>query len=192
MAKTGIETANDEGEAALETAKTETDALLDETIEIGTATVIASETVEEILTATATGRTETDDTETVLEMAAVTSTEEPVDDVTMTGPCIRVRCWEALLRPRFTGLRETRRESANLEALLHQGEQQYHKGSHSPFLTEAGYRMTEEEHEMRSVFVSQLSARVGDRELFQFFETTVGKVRDARVILDRVSRRSKG
>ena len=53
-------------------------------------------------------------------------------------------------------------------------------------------RMTEEEHEMRSVFVSQLSARVGDRELFQFFETQVGKVRDARVILDRVSRRSKG
>jgi len=52
--------------------------------------------------------------------------------------------------------------------------------------------MSEEEHEMRSVFVSQLSARVGDRELFQFFETTVGKVRDARVILDRVSRRSKG
>lgn len=54
------------------------------------------------------------------------------------------------------------------------------------------HRMTEEEHEMRSVFVSQLSARVGDRELFQFFETQVGKVRDARVILDRVSRRSKG
>lgn len=52
--------------------------------------------------------------------------------------------------------------------------------------------MSEEEHEMRSVFVSQLSARVGDRELFQFFETHVGKVRDARVILDRVSRRSKG
>lgn len=52
--------------------------------------------------------------------------------------------------------------------------------------------MTEEEHEMRSVFVSQLSARVGDRELFQFFEAQVGKVRDARVILDRVSRRSKG
>lgn len=52
--------------------------------------------------------------------------------------------------------------------------------------------MTEEDHEMRSVFVSQLSARVGDRELFQFFESMVGKVRDARVIVDRVSRRSKG
>jgi hypothetical protein len=45
---------------------------------------------------------------------------------------------------------------------------------------------------MRSVFVSQLSARVGDRELFQFFEQQAGKVRDARLITDRISRRSKG
>lgn len=45
---------------------------------------------------------------------------------------------------------------------------------------------------MRSVFVSQLSARVGDRELSQFFEQQAGKVRDARVITDRISRRSKG
>lgn len=62
----------------------------------------------------------------------------------------------------------------------------------SAFPADSGLRMTEEEHEMRSVFVSQLSARVGDRELFQFCEANVGKVRDARVILDRVSRRSKG
>lgn len=54
------------------------------------------------------------------------------------------------------------------------------------------YRMTEEEHEARSVFVTQLAARIGDRELFHFMEQNVGKVRDARVILDRVSRRSKG
>lgn len=45
---------------------------------------------------------------------------------------------------------------------------------------------------MRSVFVSQLSMRVGDRELATFFEAQAGKVRDARVIVDRVSRRSKG
>lgn len=45
---------------------------------------------------------------------------------------------------------------------------------------------------MRSVFVSQLSARVGDRELAIFFEQSAGKVRDARVIVDRISRRSKG
>lgn len=45
---------------------------------------------------------------------------------------------------------------------------------------------------MRSVFVSQLAARVGDRELRIFFETNAGPVREARVIVDRVSRRSKG
>lgn len=45
---------------------------------------------------------------------------------------------------------------------------------------------------MRSVFVSQLSARVGDRELKQFFEAQAGPVRDAKVIMDRISRRSKG
>jgi RNA-binding protein 23/39 len=45
---------------------------------------------------------------------------------------------------------------------------------------------------MRSVFVSQLSARVGDRELGQFFDANAGKVREARVITDRISRRSKG
>jgi CC1-like splicing factor len=51
---------------------------------------------------------------------------------------------------------------------------------------------TEEEREMRSVFVSQLSARVTDRELGIFFEHGAGKVRDARVIVDRISKRSKG
>ncbi|ORY78093.1 hypothetical protein BCR35DRAFT_353072 [Leucosporidium creatinivorum] len=52
--------------------------------------------------------------------------------------------------------------------------------------------LSEEQREMRSVFVSQLSARVGDRELALFFESQAGKVRDARVIVDRISRRSKG
>mgnify|MGYP001588071771 FL=1 len=45
---------------------------------------------------------------------------------------------------------------------------------------------------MRSVFVSQLSARVTDRELALFFEQQAGKVREAKVIVDRISRRSKG
>lgn len=53
-------------------------------------------------------------------------------------------------------------------------------------------RLTEEEREMRSVFVIQLSSRVGDRELAQFFENNAGAVREARVITDRISRRSKG
>ncbi|KAH9468334.1 hypothetical protein Pst134EA_011958 [Puccinia striiformis f. sp. tritici] len=62
----------------------------------------------------------------------------------------------------------------------------------SPPRRSSSPHLTEEEHEMRSVFVSQLSARVGDRELFQFFEQQAGKVRDARLITDRISRRSKG
>ena len=41
---------------------------------------------------------------------------------------------------------------------------------------------------MRSVFVSQLSARVTDRELALFFEQQAGKVREAKVIVDRISR----
>ncbi|KAH8924392.1 splicing factor CC1-like protein [Atractiella rhizophila] len=45
---------------------------------------------------------------------------------------------------------------------------------------------------MRSVFVSQLSARVGDRELVAFFNSQAGEVREGRVIVDRISRRSKG
>ncbi|GAA5999546.1 uncharacterized protein JCM10292_004217 [Rhodotorula paludigena] len=52
--------------------------------------------------------------------------------------------------------------------------------------------LSEEQREMRSVFVSQLAARVTDRELGIFFENYAGKVRDARVIVDRISRRSKG
>ncbi|GAA5907879.1 hypothetical protein JCM8208_001970 [Rhodotorula glutinis] len=53
-------------------------------------------------------------------------------------------------------------------------------------------QLTEEQREMRSVFVSQLAARVTDRELGIFFEHHAGPVRDARVIVDRISRRSKG
>jgi RNA-binding protein 39 len=45
---------------------------------------------------------------------------------------------------------------------------------------------------MRTVFVSQLAARVTDRELGIFFENFAGKVRDARVIVDKITRRSKG
>ncbi|GAA6062063.1 hypothetical protein JCM10212_003561 [Sporobolomyces blumeae] len=52
--------------------------------------------------------------------------------------------------------------------------------------------LSEEQREMRSVFVNQIAARITDRELGIFFETHAGKVRDARVIVDRISRRSKG
>ncbi|KAM0750764.1 splicing factor, CC1-like protein [Meredithblackwellia eburnea MCA 4105] len=53
-------------------------------------------------------------------------------------------------------------------------------------------QLSEEQREMRSIFVSQLSARVTDRELGIFFDSQAGRVREARVIVDRISRRSKG
>ncbi|KAL8287410.1 hypothetical protein RQP46_003268 [Phenoliferia psychrophenolica] len=66
-----------------------------------------------------------------------------------------------------------------------QQQQQQRQRSPSP-------QLSEEQREMRSVFVSQLSARVTDRELAIFFDQQAGKVREARVIVDRISRRSKG
>ncbi|BGP01014.1 Phosphatidylinositol-3-phosphatase SAC1 [Rhodotorula toruloides] len=53
-------------------------------------------------------------------------------------------------------------------------------------------QLSEEQREMRTVFVSQLAVRVTDRELGIFFENFAGKVRDARVIVDKITRRSKG
>ncbi|KAJ2964986.1 hypothetical protein NQZ79_g184 [Umbelopsis isabellina] len=49
----------------------------------------------------------------------------------------------------------------------------------------------EEERDKRTVFVTQLSVRLENRELEEFF-SQAGKVRDAKIILDRNSRRSKG
>lgn len=67
-----------------------------------------------------------------------------------------------------------------------------HFHSSSYFLMLRKSRQTEEEREMRSVFVSQLAGRVTDRELGIFFDVQAGKVREAKVITDRISRRSKG
>ncbi|ORX38594.1 hypothetical protein BD324DRAFT_621521 [Kockovaella imperatae] len=54
--------------------------------------------------------------------------------------------------------------------------------------------LDEVDSESRSVFVSQLAARLTSRDLGMFFEDKLGRgsVRDARVVTDRVSRRSKG
>ncbi|CAI2181274.1 12938_t:CDS:10 [Funneliformis geosporum] len=51
--------------------------------------------------------------------------------------------------------------------------------------------LDEEERDKRTVFVMQLAARLRSRELADFF-ANVGKVRDAKIIADRISRRSKG
>ncbi|KAI9002311.1 hypothetical protein BC832DRAFT_532885 [Gaertneriomyces semiglobifer] len=52
-------------------------------------------------------------------------------------------------------------------------------------------QLSEFERDKRTVFVSQLAARLRTKELFDFF-APAGRVRDARIIADRNSRRSKG
>ncbi|ESO08891.1 hypothetical protein HELRODRAFT_109933 [Helobdella robusta] len=51
--------------------------------------------------------------------------------------------------------------------------------------------MTVEERDVRTVFCMQLSPRIRPRDLEEFF-SSVGKVRDVRLILDNKSHRSKG
>ena len=52
----------------------------------------------------------------------------------------------------------------------------------------------EDDSEARSVFVSQLAARMTARDLGYFFEDKLGdnSVLDVRIVTDRISRRSKG
>ena len=54
--------------------------------------------------------------------------------------------------------------------------------------------MNEVNAESRSVFVSQLSTRMTSQDLGMFLEDKLGRgaVRDARVIMDKTARRSKG
>ncbi|PWN50896.1 splicing factor, CC1-like protein [Violaceomyces palustris] len=51
-----------------------------------------------------------------------------------------------------------------------------------------------EEYEERSVFCSQLAARLGQRDLGEFFEEHLGEgaVKDVRIVMDKLTRRSKG
>ncbi len=51
--------------------------------------------------------------------------------------------------------------------------------------------LTEEERDQRTVFVQQLAARLRTKEIIRFFEKA-GPVRDAQIVKDRVSGRSKG
>ncbi|VEL36615.1 unnamed protein product [Protopolystoma xenopodis] len=51
--------------------------------------------------------------------------------------------------------------------------------------------LTPEERDARTVFVWQLSARIRQRDLEDFF-SSVGKIRDVRLIMDNKTRRSKG
>jgi RNA recognition motif. (a.k.a. RRM, RBD, or RNP domain) len=51
--------------------------------------------------------------------------------------------------------------------------------------------LTEEERDQRTVFVQQLAARLRTKELIKFFEQA-GPVREAQIVKDRISGRSKG
>ncbi|KAI9863307.1 MAG: hypothetical protein M1813_003749 [Trichoglossum hirsutum] len=55
----------------------------------------------------------------------------------------------------------------------------------------ASPQLTEDERDRRTVFVQQLAARLRTKELIAFFEK-VGPVKEAQIVKDRVSGRSKG
>lgn len=63
--------------------------------------------------------------------------------------------------------------------------------SRSPIRDPTLPEMTPEERDARTVFCMQLSARIRARDLEEFF-SSVGKVRDVRLITDNKTRRSKG
>ncbi|KAK9319102.1 hypothetical protein V1517DRAFT_333657 [Lipomyces orientalis] len=52
-------------------------------------------------------------------------------------------------------------------------------------------KLTEDERDQRTIFVQQLAARLRTKELIAFFEQA-GPVRDAQIVKDRISGRSKG
>lgn len=52
-------------------------------------------------------------------------------------------------------------------------------------------QLTEDERDRRTVFVQQLAARLRTKELIHFFEK-IGPVKEAQIVKDRVSGRSKG
>ncbi|KAK9458333.1 hypothetical protein V1511DRAFT_492363 [Dipodascopsis uninucleata] len=52
-------------------------------------------------------------------------------------------------------------------------------------------RLSEDERDQRTIFVQQLAARLRTKELIAFFEQA-GPVRDAQIVKDRISGRSKG
>jgi RNA-binding protein 23/39 len=51
--------------------------------------------------------------------------------------------------------------------------------------------LNDDERDRRTIFVQQLAARLRTKDLTQFFEK-VGPVKEAQIVKDRVSGRSKG
>lgn len=101
------------------------------------------------------------------------------------------------------GYKDDRHRDVNRRRRSHDDERdeydsKKHRRSRSPVTRESrppvreeSPKLTEDERDRRTVFVQQLAARLRTRELIAFFEK-VGPVRDAQVVKDRVSGRSKG
>ena len=62
---------------------------------------------------------------------------------------------------------------------------------HVLILRDPSPELTEQERDQRTVFVQQLAARLRTKELIKFFEKC-GPVREAQIVKDRLSGRSKG
>jgi len=71
------------------------------------------------------------------------------------------------------------------------GSRNERRPSKSPPKREGTPPLTEDERDKRTVFVQQLAARLRTKELIAFFEK-VGPVKEAQIVKDRVSGRSKG
>ncbi|KAI5850066.1 hypothetical protein BZA05DRAFT_67961 [Tricharina praecox] len=65
------------------------------------------------------------------------------------------------------------------------------RGAGRPRTRSRSPQLTEDERDRRTVFVQQLAARLRSKELIAFFEK-VGPVKEAQIVKDRVSGRSKG
>jgi RNA-binding protein 23/39 len=89
--------------------------------------------------------------------------------------------------------RGDRRDRDEVDARPREDRRDHHEGrraSRSP-KRESTPPLTEDERDRRTVFVQQLAARLRTKELVAFFEK-VGPVKEAQIVKDRVSGRSKG
>jgi len=85
----------------------------------------------------------------------------------------------------------SRRDSKNLPPPIKRPSPTYEPPPDEPYNPD---EPKEDDSEARSVFVSQLAARLTARDLGYFFEEKLGEgtVMDSRIVTDRLSRRSKG
>ncbi|KAK9481340.1 RNA-binding protein 39 [Lipomyces japonicus] len=80
--------------------------------------------------------------------------------------------------------RDTRRRERDTGSRRSEASRENYPRASSP-------RLTEDERDQRTIFVQQLAARLRTKELIRFFEQA-GPVRDAQIVKDRISGRSKG